>query len=507
MAGFERVTRSIQRRVLRGLTRVDHARRYRRTLRRGAVGRKAVRAARSQWWGGDSRWFPGGTPPRQHNRVNPLIDGESYFAALREALEEATGYVYIAAWCLTPHIPLGRESAAAIVDTRLLELLSRVAQRVPVRILLWSGAPLLLQPTKRSVNAARDTIEKEGRGDIECRLDNTARFTHCHHQKAVVVDGRVAFVGGMDVTTFSGDRWDTNEHPLRAGQNWHDVQVRIEGEAVADVEQNFRQRWTASGGDPNIPHGEPEVEESWHTPVQIARTVPSKTYRFAPRGEFGIHHFYVEAIRTAKRLIYLENQYIWSPYIMEALTDAINAPHEESFRVVIVLPAFAGDGRWDNDKHVQQLRDLDNGRGIVSIYSLYTSGPNEGEHPFTYRAIYVHAKVAVIDDEWLTVGSANLNNRGLITDGEMNAVMHDAELAKRTRVALWAEHLAMPRHEVEAADPIEMIDHVWTGRGKENEQIIQHGVRPLSSAVHRYTVGRLPSDLVLEDFQSLTFEL
>ena len=375
-----------------------------------------------------------------------------------------------------------------------------------MRILLWAGARVLIKPTTHEMRQVQATIEREGVGDIRCELDHSAHLSHCHHQKAIVVDGQVAFVGGMDLTTLSGDRWDTPSHPLRAGQNWHDVQLRIEGELVADVEHNFRQRWEAVTGDNSLPHLEPRFDPAWAVPAQVVRTIPAGNYDFAPHGEFGILHWYLQALRRAKRLIYIENQYIWSPHIMDALLAAMDAPHEGPFRIVLVLPAFAGDGRWDNDKHVQALRNADRGRGIVSIYSIYASGPNMGEHPFSYRAIYVHAKVAVIDDEWLAAGSANLNNRGLITDGEIDVVVREPGLARRARVALWAEHLGMHPHDVEAADPAALVDHQWAEVARRNAEIIKLGEQPLEGALHTYMVGHKPSDLVLEDVQALTFE-
>ncbi len=112
------------------------------------------------------------------------------------------------------------------------------------------------------MEVVQQTIQERTRGDPGRRLDRTAHFSHCHHQKMIVVDGQVAFVGGMDLTTFQGDRWDQQDHPLRAGPNWHDVQVRIEGEAVTDVEHNFRQRWLGSGGDEDLPR----TEIPWPTP-------------------------------------------------------------------------------------------------------------------------------------------------------------------------------------------------------------------------------------------------
>jgi len=453
------------------------------------------------------RWYPLGTPPRRHNRVTPLIDGQAYFSALQEALAHAEHYVYISGWCLTPDIPLAREDRPALQATQLLTLLAAAAARVPVRVLLWSGAGLLFQPTRQTMKAVQTQIQTQGHGDLICRLDNTARFSHCHHQKAVVIDGRVAFVGGIDLTTFGGDRWDTPRHPLRLGLNWHDVMLQIEGEAVADVERNFRERWRAVAGPAPLPHHAPVWERGWTMPVQILRTIPRRTYAFARHGEFGIRHAYRHALRQARRLIYLENQYLWSPEIRDILRAALETPPAAAFRILIVLPAAAEDGEADNDKHVDELLAADKGRGILSVYSTYTSGVAGGEHPFTYKPIYVHAKVAIVDDEWLTVGSANLNDRSLYTDSEINAAVRDAGLARRLRADLWAEHLGMAPAEVAAADPIALIDGVWRTRATANAAIIAQGDRPLPNAVHLYHVHHKPGAVALAETEALLFDL
>lgn len=481
-------------------------RRHRERLREGQPDPDAVERARGTWWGADPRWYRGGTPPRQHNRVTPLIHGDAYFPALERAMAEATAYVYIVGWCLTPHFPLRRGGRQELVDSRVLALLQETAKRIPVRLLLWSGAPALIQPTTRVVNDTVRRIVAETHGDLQVRVDPTAGATHCHHQKAVVVDGQLAFLGGMDLTTFSGDRWDTARHPLRAGVNWHDVQVMLEGEAVADVEENFRQRWEAVDEGAALPHREPHVEPEWQTPVQVARTIPAGAYPFAPRGEFGIHHAYVEAIRRAEHLIYLESQYLWSPEILDALTDAMDAPHPGPFRIVVVLPARATSGKWDNDRHVDMLRHADAGRGIVSVFCPYTSGPTTGVRAFTYRPIYVHAKVGVIDDSWCTVGSANLNERGLVTDGEINAVISDPDIARSLRIALWAEHLGMPEKAVAAADSTQLVDEAWARQAAENDAIIGRGDGPLTGTVVTYRTGHMPGSWLREEVEVMTFE-
>src|SRR5919201_2636552 len=168
-------------------------RRRRRLIPRQAGGdEEALRRARTEWWADDPRWYRGGTPPRLHNRVTPLVDGERFFAALIEALAQAQANVYVIGWCLTPHIPLKRHNVQEMVQTRLLTLLSETALRVPVRILLWSGAPFLFQPTTRRTEAVQQALAEQAHCDIQCRLDHSAPFSHCHHQKAIVIDGRIA---------------------------------------------------------------------------------------------------------------------------------------------------------------------------------------------------------------------------------------------------------------------------------------------------------------------------
>ncbi|MHB8683585.1 MAG: phospholipase D-like domain-containing protein [Dehalococcoidia bacterium] len=385
-------------------------------------------------------------------------------------------------------------------------MLSETARHVPVRILLWGGAPFVIQPTRKAARAVARTIEEQGTGDLVCRLDTTAQMSHCHHQKSVVIDGQLAFVGGMDLTTFAGDRWDARNHPLRAGVNWHDATVLVEGEAVADVEDNFRQRWTAVTGDTALPHAEAATDAAWHTPAQIVRTIPAGRYPFAPGGEFGIHHAYVELIRRARELVYLESQYLWSPDVMDALTEAIARPPAPSFRIVIVLPARATSGKWDNDQHVEMLRKSDGGRGIVEVYSLFASGPTTGVQPFRYRPVYVHAKVGIIDDEWLIVGSANLNNRGFVTDSELNVVAQDRDLARKVRIDLWSEHLGLDPEEVASIAPAEFVDSVWRQRAAANEAQMLRGERSLESSVHPYRTGRTPGAWLLEESEALTFE-
>lgn len=488
----------------------ENFRRHRFTLRRASVSQKVEKNIREgTWWGKEKPWFSGGTPPRLHNKVTPLVDGENFFNELRKALEQAEKYVFIIGWAFTPYIPIDRTDLEQVRKSRLIKLLDQASQKASVRILLWNGANFLFEPDKKGTSQVKKEIEEEAHGDLKICLDSSQHFTHCHHQKAIVFDGRVAFVGGMDLTTLFADRFDTNKHPLRAGLNWHDVQLKLEGEVVADVEKNFRQRWEAVAlpSDRELYPPQPANEDlAGNIPAQIVRTIPRKVYKFADRGEFGIYHSLINLISEAKHFIYIENQYFWSTHVFEALSKAINTRRTGPFRIMVVLPASADDGKYDNDKHVARLRKLDKGRGIISFYSLYTSGPNMGHHAFTYREIYVHSKTVIIDDEWFLVGSANLNNRGLITDSEIDALVHDPDLARELRLALWAEHLNMSPSEVAGCSVKEMADRVWPGRAKTNRAIYQKKNEPFQSALYPYMIGKKPDEWVLEELEELTFE-
>jgi phosphatidylserine/phosphatidylglycerophosphate/cardiolipin synthase-like enzyme len=112
----------------------------------------------------------------------------------------------------------------------------------------------------------------------------------------------------------------------------------------------------------------------------------------------------------------------------------------------------------------------------------------------------------VIDDEWLIIGSANLNNRGFETDSELNVVAHDGDLARGLRIDLWSEHLGLAPEEVGRTDPTELVDSVWRQRAADNAAVILRGERSLDSSVHRYRPGRIPGAWILDEAETLTFE-
>jgi phosphatidylserine/phosphatidylglycerophosphate/cardiolipin synthase-like enzyme len=301
------------------------------------------------------------------------------------------------------------------------------------------------------------------------------------------------------MTDFDIDRWDTPAHPLRRGLNWHDACLRLEGEAARDVAHNFAQRWHAvsaeelrvpasAAGHDDEGHGAPEG-----VPVQIVRTIPARTYAFAPQGEFGIAWAYRRAFDTATRYIYLENQYLWAPAIVNALIAALRRVEDPLFRIVLVLPARPNIGKRDTDLHLRQLLEADAGRGRVHLFTLYTAC-EDGSTGWAYSPIYVHAKVAIVDDAWCMVGSANLNERGMEGDSEINAQVLDAATARAMRLRLWSEHLNLSEQALATAAPHQAIDQLWVPLARRAERIIAGGTgHPPTHAV-RYDVGAVSDD-------------
>ena len=140
-----------------------------------------------------------------------LIDGAQALPRIAEELAGARSHVHIAGWHITPQFGLTRDAGAE----RLRDLLGELAERVEVRVLLWGGSPLrLFTPDRAAVRGVREDLTRGTR--VQCALDTHERPMHCHHEKLVIVDGHVAFVGGIDLTSLGGDRFDSSEHEMRS---------------------------------------------------------------------------------------------------------------------------------------------------------------------------------------------------------------------------------------------------------------------------------------------------
>ena len=416
-------------------------------------------------------WAEDAPTPTSGNRLDVLIDGEEMFAALLDELARARSHVHMTGWYMSPDFVL-RHGDPPVV---LRNLLAELADRLDLRVLLWAGSPApVFTPSRRDTARAAEELRAASEA-VHVVLDSHERPMHCHHEKTVVIDDRVAFVGGIDLTSLAGDRLDSPAHPARAALGWHDVATRIEGPAVADVARHFRSRWTAVTGQP-LP--EPEVPSpAGDVDLQIVRTLPERMYPGEDHGQFGILESYVRAVQAAQRFVYIESQYLWSPELAAVLAEKLANPPDPRFRMVAVLPARPKGGGDDTRGVLGELMEADGGAGRLLATTIAARAGN------AHDAVYVHAKVCIIDDAWLTIGSANLNDHSLFNDTEMNVVTHDPRTARDTRLRLWSEHLERPREQL-TGDPCEVIDEIWRPIAEEQRERLEEG-RPLTHRLIR----------------------
>jgi phosphatidylserine/phosphatidylglycerophosphate/cardiolipin synthase-like enzyme len=399
------------------------------------------------------------------NLVRPLIHGATYFAELEQRVRQLDrgDLLMFADWRGDPDERLTGSS-----DTTVGGLLTDAARRgVDVRGLVWRSH---WDRLKFSSAENRHLGEEVNAAGGQCHLDMRVRTGGSHHQKFVILRHRarpeldIAFLGGIDLCHSRRDdeRHEGDPQPQSmaaaygARPPWHDVQLAVTGPAVGDVEAVFRERWE----DPHplsrsplrwlgdrwhgdqvrrrpLPPQAPDPAPDGPHPVQLLRTYPHRLggYPFARRGERSVARGYTKAIGRARRLIYLEDQYLWSPEVATAFADALR--RQPQLHLVAVLPLFPDqDGRlslppnrYGQEQVVAALRRAAPDR--VACYGLVNAAGTP---------IYVHAKVCVMDDVWASVGSDNFNRRSWTHDSELSAAVVHPAYARDLRLRLAREH-------------------------------------------------------------------
>lgn len=432
------------------------------------------------------------------NLVRPLVHGAVYFRELLDAIraQRAGDLLLFTDWRGDPDERL--DGPGSEIGTVLAEAAER---GVIVKGLLWRSHLDRFQFSEAENRHLGEEIEAAGG---ECLLDMRVRPGGSHHQKLVVLrhPGRperdVAFVGGIDLCHSRHDdathRGDAQPLPIAAAYGphppWHDVQLAIRGPAVGDLEAGFRERWQDPApltrsplvrlrelahhedtrADSLPPQAPDPAPRGTHT-VQVLRTYPNRLlrgYDFAPDGERSIARGYRKALHRARALIYLEDQYLWSPHVVECFAEALTA--HRGLRLIAVIPSVPEqDGRLTLPMNlIGRITALDRlrraGGDRVAVYGL----ENHAGTP-----VYVHAKVCVIDDVWASVGSDNINLRSWTHDSELTcAVLDDTRdpreprdpgglgdgargFARELRLELSREHLDADAPEAShAPDPL-----------------------------------------------------
>jgi phosphatidylserine/phosphatidylglycerophosphate/cardiolipin synthase-like enzyme len=400
----------------------------------------------------------GSYPIRAGNAVRPLVDGEPAFRRICEAVESARQSVWVTVAFYRPsfQMPDGRGS--------LFDVLDRAVERgIDVRVIFWRHLGLeQIEPGTHFSGTADERAMLAARGSRFLARWDRAHGTYCQHQKSWLVDaGRdseIAFVGGINLNPGS---MVPRGHPPRDGGNTHDVYVELRGPSASDVHHNFVQRWNEASDrdieDGIWPHAanhdslvfpQRTSAEAGEVPVQIQRTVrrghytdetptPGGQAYAIQQGEFGIADQYLKAIDAAQRSIYLEDQAIGSPQAVDALHRAL----ERGVRVVFVVPIDVNNEMAAARKNAATAPFFESIGALGQFEHFTLSGLATPRGNGDYQNVYVHAKVALIDDAWCTIGSCNVANRSFYGDTELNASIWHAPTVHALRNELLQEHL------------------------------------------------------------------
>ncbi|MFN3719003.1 MAG: phospholipase D-like domain-containing protein [Rhizobium rhizophilum] len=381
-----------------------------------------------------------------------LIDANDYFTSIRASMMAAKRTIFFVGWDFDASITLGHPKVDDGAPRGVGDFLLWLARRTPgleIRILLWSPAPLA---SWARLSNLPYLLRWKWNRQISVRLDGKHPLGSSHHQKMLVIDDTVAYCGGIDVTL---DRWDTREHldenPDRRRPNgkpygpWHDISSRFTGPAARALGELCRHRWTRAGGK-DVP-----VAESLPTPsdsapsfsfgtvdLAIARTSPAYQEESAVTE---IEQLYLDMINAARRTVYAESQYFASRAIAQAIARRLAEPDGPEFVLInpVISDNWLGQIAMDTARArlVESLRRHDK-HGRFRIYHPVTAGG---------QPIYVHAKLMIVDDQYLRVGSSNINNRSMRFDQECDVALEaggSEDLSSKItnfRNDLLAEHL------------------------------------------------------------------
>lgn len=435
--------------------------------------------------------IPGDTVWRRckAGRLAILNDAAAYFAALRQALLLATEQVYILGWDIHSLTRLVGPSGKADDDYpeelgAFLKALLNARPELRINILSWNF-PALYAAEREWNSTARFTEHAPDR--LRFCFDSSLPLGSAQHQKIVVIDGAIAFSGGLDLTI---RRWDTSAHkacdPLRTDPDgkpyppFHDVQCMVDGEAAASLAELAERRWQAAGC--TVEKTAAVTGERWPASVPVqsrAMTAGIARTEIATASETGVNEvarLFAASINAADRFIYIENQFTSAIDIAHLLAQRmLDVPQ---LRVLIVTPKLHSS--WFESQAMQS------GRGGF-IEQFVTAGVMDRVrflYPSTCdadqtAAVMVHSKVMIVDDRFLRIGSANLNNRSMGADTECDLAFEATSQEHRDYIAgirrqlighfCGVDEREVARHE---ADLFGFIDRVAEAGGARSLQPI-----------------------------------
>lgn len=400
-----------------------------------------------------------------------LVDGSDYYRAFYQAAQEAEQYILMTGWQFDTDACLlrGEEALAATLPVKLLPFLDALCQRndsLRLYLLAWDFHQIFALE-RQWLQEVRFNWMTSKR--LQFIFDSKHHDEGAHHQKFVVIDGRLSFLGGLDLCD---QRWDERSHkdpnPLRDSRGephkpFHDVQAYLLGKDVsAKLAELFTFRWQAAGGE-NIELPDLPLKRTSYRP-EGALVIDAQSVSLSRTDIFGaptdtrncreICDLHLDAIAKARSLIYVETQYFSSEELGAALVSRLRAADETTLDVVLVLNDKAETFKEEVAVGLAQAKNiLDLRRAVEGTrhrLGIYYTVPETQAGAEPKRATYIHSKLLIVDDRFLSVGSANWTNRSTSVDTELNASV-ETEAAgdalgasiRKARLNLIAEHLGV----------------------------------------------------------------
>lgn len=370
------------------------------------------------------------------------MENQAYFEALASSIEKAERSIMILGWQFDPRTRLDATTAYDDPQAEIghrLRLLVKQKPELDIRLLIWRSPLFIAASQGFFPHRAQRWFRRRF---VEFRLDNPPSVGACHHQKVVVLDDKVAFCGGGDIST---DRWDSSRHldndPRRRMPDGevsaprHEVMAVMDGDAARSLGDLARERWRRAtweriypGEADSDPWPDGVVPALRNTAVGIARTEPG----VGARGEVRENeHLHLESIARARKLIYMENQYFTSPAIAAALARRLAEPDGPEVVLVTTRTSPSWFDRTTMDTaRAQVLFTLESADHRNRFFAFAPLTP-EG------KRIIVHAKMTIVDDEMIRIGSTNLNNRSMGYDTECDVAAEPGDAAGHQAIAAY----------------------------------------------------------------------
>lgn len=399
------------------------------------------------------------------------VDGAEYYTAFHKAAQKARDYIAISGWQFDSEVLLLRGDAARETsgEVRLLKFLDSLCKKNPglrVYILAWDFSLIFMHEREWMQEIVFNWSTSDR---LFFRFDNKHAIGASQHQKFVIIDGAAAFLGGMDLCA---GRWDDRCHkavnPDRVNPDgvaytpYHDIQAYFTGPLIEKLSTVFMERWQlCTGNELVLPPARSGryLPEGIGTPIRAGSAALSRTQgqTFVQIKEpiKEIRALYVDAIRSARHLVYIENQYFSAYAVYRALMDRMEDQSAPKLDVVLVLPKKPSALVEEISVGLLQARILSilrqtakkNGHSFGVYYSA--SFDHDGEEV----PVYIHSKLMIIDDTFVTIGSANTTNRSMGLDTEINisweASAIDLRLMRsirKFRLGLLFEHIGPDGH-------------------------------------------------------------